>query len=245
MSVSKKIFDFTAKQIKDSMSGKNEEDPRSEANSIIRHHIMLSMGAGFIPLPLVDILAVTAIQLDMIKQLCRVYGVKYSETQGKAIVSALTSSSMARIAARGAIKVIPGIGTILGGVAVTVATGASTYALGEVFKRHFESGGTILDFDTDSFKRAYKEKFEKGKKVAKEMKEKDEELKQKANEEMVSTFESVVAKAEAEPVEDTSEDLMDKSEILAQLKELGELKDKGIISDKEFSTMKKKLLEDF
>jgi uncharacterized protein (DUF697 family) len=31
------------------------------------------MGAGFIPVPVVDFFAVGAIQLDMVRQLCRVY----------------------------------------------------------------------------------------------------------------------------------------------------------------------------
>ena len=58
---------------------------------------------------------------------------------------------------------------------MAVLSGASTYALGEVFKKHFETGGTFLDFDIDRLTKMYKEKFEKGKKVAEEIKKEQEE----------------------------------------------------------------------
>ena len=62
----------------------------------IRNHVIWSMGAGLIPVLVADIFAVSALQLDMIRQMCRVYDVDFQETQGKAIVTALTSSTLAR-----------------------------------------------------------------------------------------------------------------------------------------------------
>jgi len=93
-----------------------------------------SMGAGFIPVPIADLFAVSAIQLDMIRQLCKVYDIDFKETEGKAIITALTGSGLARLGAR-AIKFIPGVGSILGGVTLAILSGASSYAIGEVFKK--------------------------------------------------------------------------------------------------------------
>ena len=45
---------------------------------------------------------------------------------------------------------------------MSIVSGASTYAVEQVFKRHFETGGTILDLDTERFQRFYDEQFEKG-----------------------------------------------------------------------------------
>ncbi len=197
-----------------------ETKSRTEkADSTIKTHIGLSMGAGFIPLPVADILAVTAIQLDMIRQLARIYDVDFKETQGKAIVSALTGSSLARIGARVAIKLIPGIGSLVGGVAMSVFSGAATYAIGEVFKKHFETGGTFLDFDTDRLKKLYDEKFEKGKKVAEE----------------------VAKEKEANKPDETGS----QTNTIAKLKELGDLKAAGVLSESEFEELKKKLLTQF
>ena len=50
---------------------KNHRD--QEADAVIRNHLVWAMGAGFIPVPIADFFAVGAIQLDMVRQLCRVY----------------------------------------------------------------------------------------------------------------------------------------------------------------------------
>jgi len=93
-----------------------EKELRKEnANSIIRNHMIWSMGAGFIPVPIADFFAVTAIQLDMIRQLSRLYDVDFKETSGKAIITSLSGASVARMGSR-VIKFIPGVGSILGGV---------------------------------------------------------------------------------------------------------------------------------
>jgi len=155
------------------------ENKTNHANTIVKNHIIWSMGAGFIPVPIADLFAVTAIQLDMIRQLSNLYDVDFKETSGKAIITSLSGASVARMGAR-AIKFIPGVGSVLGGVTLAVLSGASTYALGEVFKAHFENGGTFLDFDISRIKRMYDESFEKGKDVAKDIHKEQEETKKKA-----------------------------------------------------------------
>lgn len=213
------------------MSDQNN-DRSKHAETIIRNHVIWSMGAGFIPILIADIFAVSALQLDMIRQLCRVYDIDFSETQGKAIVTSLTSSTLARLGAGSLLKLVPGIGSLLGGVTVSIFAGASTYALGEVFKRHFGSGGTILDFDPARLKKLYKEKFEKGKKVAEELRKKQQEDKKKAKETKINP------QPEAEAAKEDGD-------VIEKLKELGKLKKQGIISDEEFESMKKKLIEGF
>ena len=223
------------------MSNNPKSDKSKHADTIIRNHVLLAMGATIIiPVPFVgEVIAVSALQLDMIRQLCRVYDIDFSENQSKAIVSSLTSSTLARAGAKSLIKLVPGLG-LVGGVTLSVFSGASTYAVGEVFKKHFQSGGTILDFDTERLKKSYKEKFEKGKKVAAEW-QKDQKAKKKAEkaeakaEKAAAAAEEVVEAAPASPA-DT---------VLQKLKELGELKNQGIISDEEFEQMKKKLIKEF
>ncbi len=218
----------------------NNSGQDGDADSIIRNHVILSMGAGFIPLLLADILAVGALQLDMIRQLCRVYNVDFKETQGKAIISALTSSTLARAGARSFIKLIPGLGTILGGATVSVFAGASTYAVGEVFKKHFASGGTILDFDTERLKKMYTEKFEKGKEMAEDLSKKEEEIKEtvfNVKETTTSNDNGAAAETNARPAP--------KKGFVEQLEGLAALKQKGILNDEEFAIMKQKLIDGF
>ena len=212
-----------------------------------------------IPILIADIFAVSALQLDMIRQLCRVYDVDFQETQGKALVTSLTSSALARIGAGSVIKLIPGIGSFIGGATVSVFAGASTYALGEVFKKHFSSGGTILDFDPDRLRKYYKEKFEKGKKVAKQWEKEAREKngdnfsapteekitpKPKAAEEEITpkpkaAKESTAKTKKSKVVADATDEIVDK------LKKLAELKDAGIITEEEFGQMKQRILDKF
>jgi len=141
---------------------------RSKADEIIQQHIVWSIGAGLVPVPILDIAAVSGIQLDMLKQLASLYEVRYTESEGKVWLSALSGSILAKIAAN-AIKLIPGIGSIIGGVSMAAVSGASTYALGQIAVNHFESKGDLSDLDLNAAKRAYERELEKGKQVASKM----------------------------------------------------------------------------
>lgn len=251
----KKIQDIATKKLKDSfMSPKGNKHQNKHAETVIRNHVIWSMGASYIiPLPIADVFAVSALQLDMIRQLCRVYDIDFAETQGKAIVSALTTSTMARAGARSLIKIIPVVGSVVGGITTAVINGASTYALGEVFKKHFANGGTFLDFDTDRLKKLYREKFEKGKKVAKEWKEEEAaateaEAPQPAaaivpdpdpapSKAKKSTKQATAAVEPEEPVAAVMDD-----NAIRKIKELAEMKAQNIITEEEFEAMKKRII---
>ncbi len=259
----KKIQDLATKKLKDSfMSPKGNKHQNQHAETVIRNHVIWSMGASYIiPLPIADVFAVSALQLDMIRQLCRVYDIDFAETQGKAIVSALTTSTMARAGARSLIKVIPVVGSVVGGLTTAAINGASTYALGEVFKKHFANGGTFLDFDTDRLKKLYREKFEKGKKVAKEWKEEAEVAEpeapqpaaavqvqiedpapSKAKKISKKAAKKATAAAEAAPAkEEAAAALMD-DDAIRKIKELAEMKAQNIITEEEFDAMKKRII---
>jgi hypothetical protein len=146
-------------------------------------------------------------------------------------VTSLTSSTLARAGARSLIKLVPGLGTLIGGVTVSVFNGASTFALGEVFKKHFQSGGTILDFDVDRLKKVYREKFEKGKDVADQLRKEEGGMKKRESQ---PSDESSTAKMDSGAANDA---------VIARIKELASMKDQGIISEEEFQEMKKKLIE--
>jgi hypothetical protein len=92
---------------------------------------------------------------------------------------------------------------------MSILSGATTYALGQVAIGQMASGGTLLDLDLEWAKQAYKEAFKKGKDVASKL-EKD--------------------KASV-------------SELTEALEKLGELKEKGVITEAEFEEQKGKLLE--
>ena len=145
-----------------------ESNQSKEAEKIIQNHSFLAALPGFWPIPLADIAAVTAIQLDMVKQLCKVYEKDYSDQRGKSIVLALTSTVAGRIpgyAIRASVRSIPLVGWAIGGLSLAYFARLSTYATGMVFKAHFEEGGTLNDLNPASFRKFYNEQMEKARKM--------------------------------------------------------------------------------
>ena len=203
-----------------------------KANRIIQAHVLYSMGAGAIPIPLLDLTAVTAVQMAMIRQLCDLHDKDYSEVTGKALVASLTGSAFARYGAS-LIKTIPGLGSLLGGISMVALSGASTYAVGQVCDS-FLSGNVQLDnIDMDKAKEMFDEKFQEGKKVAQDLKDKAKEKVEDIEEDIEEAIEkSAVVKKEDD-------------DVYALLLKLGELRDKNIISDEEFQKKKSELLDKF
>ena len=148
------------------------DDKLDRSKAIVKKYMYWSMGAGLIPLPLVDIAAVTGVQLKMLADLSKHYGIAFSRNRAKEIVAALIGATLpgpiAGSALGSAVKMVPVAGPIIGGLSVPLLSGATTYAVGAVFIQHFESGGTFLNFDPTEVKEYFKQEFEKGKTAAQE-----------------------------------------------------------------------------
>ena len=144
------------------------------ASKITNRYMLWSMGAGLVPIPIVDFAAIVAIQLKMLSELAKYYGVEFSEERGKSIVSSLIGGVTTGALANGGIgsflKSIPGAGTLFGMVAMPLSAGATTYAVGKVFIQHFASGGTFLNFNPDEVREYFEEKVQEGKDVVKNVK---------------------------------------------------------------------------
>lgn len=145
-----------------------------QAEKIVRSHMKWSLGSGLIPIPLVDLAAVTALQTGMLEQLARLYEVTgYDQSSGKRFVTALVGTGVASLGAS-LVKAIPGAGTLLGMAAMPVSAAASTYGVGQVAMRQFASGRGLDDVDMDSAKESYNEVLEKGQEMAESMKAEEE-----------------------------------------------------------------------
>jgi len=152
--------------------GLDWEGRKAQTDRMIRNHVYGAMGVGLIPLPVVDFLALTGIQVRLLYKLSKFYGVDFSKDRAKAIISVLVGSFVP-VAAAGPLasimKIVPVIGQTTGALAMLATGGACTYALGQVFVQHFESGGTFLDFNPETVKAYFAEQFKEGQKVATEI----------------------------------------------------------------------------
>ncbi|MBF0277440.1 MAG: DUF697 domain-containing protein [SAR324 cluster bacterium] len=159
----------------------SEEVSREEMDHLIRNHMYGSFGIGLIPFPFVDIAALTILQVKLVKEIADAYEIPFSREKIKNVlfplVSAVTPSFIAP-SLTSLIKVVPIVGQTAGAVTMPVISGAVTYATGQVFVSHFESGGTLLNINVAKMKAHYSDMFEKGKGIAlnlKKEKEKEEE----------------------------------------------------------------------
>jgi uncharacterized protein (DUF697 family) len=122
--------------------------------------------AGLLPLPVIDILAVGGLQVQMLRRLSQIYGVEFSENRGKALIAALAGSMIPATSGMGAasaLKAVPVVNILAAGFIMPVLSAGATYAIGKAFVQHFESGGTLLDFnppDYRDFVKAQKEMWE-------------------------------------------------------------------------------------
>jgi len=143
---------------------------------IIRRHVVWSMAAGLVPIPLVDLAAVAGTQLKMISNLADHYKLPFDEERGRSVIGSLIGTVSALSIGRGVlgslIKSIPVVGTIGGMAVVPVMAGAATYALGKIFAAHFESGGTLLTFDARAMKDEFSRQLKVGEEVAHGLKDK-------------------------------------------------------------------------
>ncbi len=103
------------------------------ADELIREHVAGSVAAAAIPLPLVDLVAVTAVQLSLLRKLGRLYGANVGIGAQGALAVGLLGAALPRVAAS-ALKVLPGIGWIGGTAAQAALSGAATWALGNALR---------------------------------------------------------------------------------------------------------------
>jgi len=140
---------------------------QAKAIHTVRNYMWWTMGAGLIPIPFVDLVAVSGVQYKMVADIAKMYEIRMEDTRIKAIVGALLGfivpSQLNCGVVGSALKAIPGVGAIAGAPALALFAGAATWALGKVFIQHFESGGTFLDFDPNSVKEYFLKQFNEGK----------------------------------------------------------------------------------
>jgi len=142
------------------------EQRNEVASKLVDRFAIWSGVAGLLPLPLVDTIAVGGLQLQMLRRISKIYGVAFSENGGKAVLASIAGSMIpatSGIGAASVLKAVPIFGTIVSGFVMPVLSAGATYAIGKAFIQHFETGGTLLDFnppDYREFIKAQKEKWD-------------------------------------------------------------------------------------
>jgi uncharacterized protein (DUF697 family) len=142
-------------------------DREMSALNLVNRYSLYSAGVGLIPVPVVDMAGVAAIQVKMLIELSKHYEVPFSENRIKSIVAALLGGIAPASMAAGGLgqlfRSLPIVGQAFGFLTVSLFATAATWAVGRVFIQHFESGGTFLNFDPAKAGRMVQDEFEKAK----------------------------------------------------------------------------------
>ena len=120
---------------------------RAVARKIVARHRNYAAAGGLLPLPIVTVAGITAINLRMVKQLSNLYGVPFQRDRSRAIIVGLIGGAVPTglgvTTASALAFAIPGPALV--GLAVSAITaGAMTRGIGAVFIEHFEGAAIPL-----------------------------------------------------------------------------------------------------
>ncbi|MDW3192766.1 MAG: DUF697 domain-containing protein [Cytophagales bacterium] len=142
----------------DAATGTDASSTSVDPSGIINTHSGVAAAAALVPVPGLDLVTLVGIQAKMVHSIGQAHGQSLNNNKLKvAITSLITAAPASTFSALGAsaLKLIPGLGTVLGALASPAYFGASTYAVGKIFHMHFASGGNLLNFDADAVKDHY------------------------------------------------------------------------------------------
>ncbi len=148
-------------------------DPRADrldaANKLISSARNWSVGAALVPVPYLDLALLASLQAKLIVNLASLYDQKLSKQVVTGLITVLIGSlapaGASRLTGSILIKFIPGMGTAIGTVVLATFGGSATYAIGKVFVKHFENGGTISTFSAKDVQEDLKKEFASAPKI--------------------------------------------------------------------------------
>ena len=151
--------------LEDKLTATAHAERLARAHNLVQNYLLASASIALVPVPLLDLAGITALQIKLVHSLAKLYDVPFKEDIAKSLVAALLSGASTILLIKGLVslaKAIPVLGTLAGG-SIAISGASVTYAVGEVFIRHFESGGTLLDFDPKQVKGLFQRLLKKGK----------------------------------------------------------------------------------
>jgi uncharacterized protein (DUF697 family)/GTP-binding protein EngB required for normal cell division len=136
-----------------------------EAQGYIAAAVTAAAGAAFIPIPFSDAAALVPIQLGMMAKIAQLYKIKVDRAALLAIASTTAATQAGRATFGGLLKLVPGAGSVAGGVVGAGVASSFTYAMGEawlVVCQRVASGrlsGLSGALDNEALRDAFLEEF--------------------------------------------------------------------------------------
>jgi uncharacterized protein (DUF697 family) len=150
----------------------NLDSPTEEAKKLVNRYMWYSGGVGLIPIPMVDFIGVSALQIKLVNDLAKMYNLPFNKEIARSIIATMLAGTATGALASGTaqfLRSVPVIGGILGFSTIGAYSLATTYAIGHIFIQHFEAGGTLLTFKPEAMKAYFDELYTSGREVANSM----------------------------------------------------------------------------
>ena len=147
------LFDLQASQIVQVVAVKQPTplERNALARDVVRRATYWSIPVGFIPIPILNILCLAAVQIIMVFNLCRIYGIPFEKKSVYAVICALLSATIAGSGSEIIKKFIldgtPVLGTVIALITQPVLCYVATLTIGRVFIVHIESQKDLNNFD--------------------------------------------------------------------------------------------------
>jgi len=145
-----------------SAASESIEDKRVKAKLILDKYMKWSIGAGFVWLPYIDLLAVSGVQVAMLADLSKIYDVPFSKTRAKAIIWSLISGFGALTAADQISRYLWRYVPFAGLATRMVSSTAATYSIAKLFIYHYELGGTLFDLSPEKTREHFAKLYREG-----------------------------------------------------------------------------------
>ena len=138
---------------------------REKAEELIKARALLAAGLGIVPVPFFNFASATAVQMAMVQSLTKIYNVEAKKSWIKNIISSVlggfATTNLAGLSA-GTLAGVPVVGVSLAVISAPALNGLTTYALGHMFIRYFESPDGFLKTNADALSDWFKEGFKSG-----------------------------------------------------------------------------------
>jgi uncharacterized protein (DUF697 family) len=136
-----------------------------QSDIIVKKYAAWSSAAGLLPVPIVDVAAISATQVGMVASLSRHYEVPFSKRWIRSILSAIVGGIAPWAVTTGVVstlfKSMPGVGTAVGAAGMAGLSNLATRTIGNLFIDHFEKGGDLSNVNTEEMRKDFEEKMKK------------------------------------------------------------------------------------
>lgn len=138
---------------------------RARAEAIVKNRAVLAAGLGIVPVPAFAFVSATAVQITMVQSITRLYNIEVKKSWIKNIILSVVGGGAAvglsGVVAK-SLAAAPLVGTSLAILSGPALNGLTTYAIGYMFIRYFESGDGLLKANAKALGNWFKEGFKEG-----------------------------------------------------------------------------------